>query len=165
MQIGTSFSALAMITNLVITVGCGVGDAGFESDPYSVGDEGNLRFWITEGCGFDRTCSPEVGLPLNADDLRLSTRVGVVAHTPDITELPQLVFVASRDGIFSVRDTWCKSVTHGPDDPFLPCPVESPRIYSVELELHSEGRADLVAHLADDDSLFDRGTVRVRPPR
>jgi hypothetical protein len=165
MKIGTSFSALAVASVLLFGVGCDAGTIEFGSDPYLVGDRGNLRFWITEGCGFSNTCTPEVGFPLNADELGIEAEVVAVANSDAVplVILPDLVFSSRNPGRFSVRSVQCRD-RWSPDR--LPCPTEEGTIsYIVTLDLHSEGRADLEARLADDGSLYDRGTVRVQPPR
>jgi hypothetical protein len=160
MKLGTTFSALALGAALLLCPGCRGGFVEFNSDPYLVGDEGNLRFWITEGCGFDDTCSPEVGLPLNSADIGIDPEVIVRPIDPDDI-LPDLTFSSGRPERFTVRSVQCRDRT-SPDR--LPCPADPTISYIVTLDLHSEGRADLVARLADDDSLYDRGSVRVRPP-
>jgi hypothetical protein len=164
MKIGTSFSALAVAGTLLLGAGCEL-TGGFGSDPYLVGDRGKLRFWITEGCGFSITCTPEVGFPLNADELGIEPKVVAVGNSDDfpLVILPDLVFSSTHPERFTVRSVLCRDRL-SPDS--LPCPAEEGTIsYIVTLDLRSDGRADVVALHADDFSLYDRGTVRVRPPR
>ncbi|MFW6197599.1 MAG: hypothetical protein ACOC5B_01925 [Myxococcota bacterium] len=164
MRAGIACSVPFIVVALVLPSGCfggGLEDAG----PYSVGDEENLRFWITADCGFgDPTCGLERGLPLDAEAIGIEPKVVAAANSDALPaeHLPELYFSSSRPETFTVRTVECRT----PDsDSRMPCPTDPVTSYVVTLDLHAEGRADLVAHLVDDDSVYDQATVRVLPAR
>lgn len=164
MKTGTLYSAVVAASVLTWAGGCGW-DTGSGTDPFLVGDHGKLRFSAAGACGFDERCSTESGgFHLDAEEVGLSTSVAVSAYTETTTAMPQLEFESANPDVFAVRTTWCERLLAGVEEPFEPCPVDSPGLYSVELDLRSEGRADLVARLASDGTVYDRGTVRIRPP-
>jgi hypothetical protein len=162
-----SFSAAILVTLACLVTGCGDSTGGPDVR-HAVGDRGNMQFWIAGVCGFDPTCPPERGYPLNADEIGFEPLVGARhnSYEDPRTPLPALYYTSSRDDVFTIRAMYCIDCVHPPE-----C-VERKECYTdpiltnvIILDLHAEGRADLIARHVDDDSLFDRISVRVRPPQ
>jgi hypothetical protein len=158
---------VAMVATLgSVAAGCNITGSSRCDDPHLVGDRGNLRFWIGGVCPWSAArCTPDCGLYLDGDLVGYRSMVAAGANSNEFyVPLPDLEFSSSRDHVFTVRAVWCRPVGESPEDPLLPCPVDDPYLYAIDLDLHSDGTADLLAHRTDDGSLYDRGTVRVRPP-
>jgi hypothetical protein len=161
MNIGTSFSILLGACALLLS-SC---DMGGLSDPprYAVGDRGNLRYWMTQRCGFQPNCWPSSGMYLDSDYLEYSTKVYATANVDYLSALPILTFTSSNEARFTIRGLECHSIDAALSEPYEPCPVERIRNYAVDLHLHSEGRADLIAY-DEDGTEYDRVTVRISSP-
>jgi hypothetical protein len=137
----------------------------FEHRPYLVGDRGNLRFWVADVCGFNVTCTTEVGLPLDAAEIGIEPRAMAAANSDALPPepLPMLHFSSSRPDVFGVRETWCRDDSPPGTSTRLPCPTDPIISFVIILDLHSEGTADIIAR-DEEGNVYDRGPFRVRAP-
>jgi hypothetical protein len=154
---------LAVATLALAVAGCSY-PIDFESKPHLVGDRRNLRFWVADVCGFNATCTTEVGLPLDAEAIGIEPRAMAASSSDALPSehLPMLYFSSSRPDVFSVREAWCRDDSP-PGSARLPCPTDPIISFIIILDLHSEGTGDIIARDEDGD-VFDRGLFRVRPP-